>query len=168
MSQIIDKFPRSDHGFTPLHEAAENGHFDVCKYITDQTSDKNPRCLMGSTPLFGNNNEMYELANSPVAMPTGHIVLKRRRPYIWVPDSLPYHVIDETKLGRGELDWELATLQHEAGGASTMGSEPGERGFLVRAEGHSEHVFRESPVVWDRTHDSQRTAAADQQIQSTC
>ena len=41
---------------------------------------------------------MYKLAGSPVAMPTGYVVLKRRRPYIWEPDSLPYHVIDETTL----------------------------------------------------------------------
>ena len=68
------------------------------EFDTGDGTKKARNSLMGSTPLFGNNNEMYELANSPVAMPTGHIVLKRRRPYIWVPDSLPYHVIDETKL----------------------------------------------------------------------
>ena len=53
--------------------------------------------IVGSTPLFG-NNAMYELANSPIAVPTGHVVIKRRRPYIWTPDDVLYHVIDARKL----------------------------------------------------------------------
>ena len=44
-------YPRSNHGFTPLHFAALNGHLDVCKYITEITDDKSPRCNSGSTPL---------------------------------------------------------------------------------------------------------------------
>ena len=41
------------HGRTPLHWAASNGHFEVCKLIIDGTSNKNPAEIEydGNTPL---------------------------------------------------------------------------------------------------------------------
>ena len=36
---------------TPLHLAAQNGHFDVCKYICDNTMFVKPLRRDGSTPL---------------------------------------------------------------------------------------------------------------------
>ena len=68
------------------------------EFETGGGTKKAKNSIFGSTPLYGNNTEMYELTDSPIAMPTGWVVLKRRRPYIWEPDSLPYHVIDESKL----------------------------------------------------------------------
>ena len=41
------------HGRTPLHWAASNGYFEVCKLIIDGTSNKNPAEIEydGNTPL---------------------------------------------------------------------------------------------------------------------
>lgn len=38
-------------GWTPIHQAAENGHEQVCKLIMDKIKDKNPADLKGRTPL---------------------------------------------------------------------------------------------------------------------
>ena len=37
--------------YTPLHAAAENGHFSVCKLIMDNVSEKNPPNNQKCTPL---------------------------------------------------------------------------------------------------------------------
>ena len=36
---------------TPLHYAAQNGHFEVCKLIIENTEVKNPKGYFGWTPL---------------------------------------------------------------------------------------------------------------------
>ena len=43
----------NEEGMTPLHYAAYNGHFRVCKLIIENTSDNNPSCIKsdGITPL---------------------------------------------------------------------------------------------------------------------
>ena len=46
-----DTNPRDQRGETPLHWAAWNGHFHVCKLILDNTGDKNPEDNIGWTPL---------------------------------------------------------------------------------------------------------------------
>ena len=37
--------------YTPLHEAASRGNFDICKFIIDQVDDKNPVNKSGHTPF---------------------------------------------------------------------------------------------------------------------
>ena len=37
--------------FTPLHYAAKAGHFDICKYIIENTNDINSMNSMDETPL---------------------------------------------------------------------------------------------------------------------
>ena len=37
--------------YTPLHEAASRGNFDICKFIIDQADDKNPVNKSGHTPF---------------------------------------------------------------------------------------------------------------------
>ena len=46
-----DTNPRDQRGETPLHWAAWNGHFHVCKLILDNTGVKNPEDNIGWTPL---------------------------------------------------------------------------------------------------------------------
>ena len=36
---------------TPLHEAAERGHFKICKLLIRNVMDKNPQDAIGKTPL---------------------------------------------------------------------------------------------------------------------
>ena len=38
-------------GRTPLHSAAEEGHFEIVKYMADQLKDKNPSDQNGNTSL---------------------------------------------------------------------------------------------------------------------
>ena len=47
----MDKNPRNRRGETPFHEAAEEGHYEVCKLIIENVLDKNPRDNNGNTPL---------------------------------------------------------------------------------------------------------------------
>ena len=44
-------FLKDHNGWTPLHFAAENGHFEVCKLIIENVRDKNPGDYKGITPL---------------------------------------------------------------------------------------------------------------------
>ena len=39
------------NGDTPLHNAAENGHFEICQLIIENVTDKNPSNKSGETPL---------------------------------------------------------------------------------------------------------------------
>ena len=44
--------PESKNGSTPLHFAANYGHYDICRFITEKINVKNPRSSRnGSTPL---------------------------------------------------------------------------------------------------------------------
>ena len=38
-------------GLTPLHDAAEKGHEEICKIIIDSVENKNPNDALGNTPL---------------------------------------------------------------------------------------------------------------------
>ena len=50
--KVEDKNPRSNAGVTPLHIAAQRGHFKVCKLIVDDIVDKNPTAAKSRlTPL---------------------------------------------------------------------------------------------------------------------
>ena len=41
---------RDNHGWTPLHYAASNGHIHVCQYIAKNLTEKNPITNNGETP----------------------------------------------------------------------------------------------------------------------
>ena len=47
----IDVNAKNQSGFTPLHYASENGHFDVVRCLLGYAMDKNPRNAWGNTPL---------------------------------------------------------------------------------------------------------------------
>ena len=49
--KIVDKNPKDNSNWTPLHKAAGNGHVEVCKLILEKVEDKNPHALNGRTPL---------------------------------------------------------------------------------------------------------------------
>ena len=51
MNNIGDKNPKDDVGRTPFHDAAWEGHFNICKYIMSLTEDINPKMSNGFTPL---------------------------------------------------------------------------------------------------------------------
>ena len=51
MKEVIDRNPRDNHGQTPLHLAAKNGHLNVCKAIIKEANDKNPKDNQGMTPF---------------------------------------------------------------------------------------------------------------------
>ena len=46
-----DKNPENADGITPLHLAAENGHFEVFRLILENATTKNPVAFNGLTPL---------------------------------------------------------------------------------------------------------------------
>ena len=50
---ILDQYknPVDENGNTPLHLAAENGHYNICKGILDEVCHKNPKNLSENTPL---------------------------------------------------------------------------------------------------------------------
>ena len=51
MKEVNDRNPRDNHGQTPLHLAAKNGHLKVCKTIIKEADDKNPKDNQGMTPF---------------------------------------------------------------------------------------------------------------------
>lgn len=53
MAQLTEKNPATVNGATPLHEAADEGHADICRLILDSVEDKNPADSVGDTPLHG-------------------------------------------------------------------------------------------------------------------
>ena len=59
----MEKNPRNDIGFTPLHSAAQNGHFDVCQLILSFIQDKNPKSdITDITPLhYAAKNGHFEV-----------------------------------------------------------------------------------------------------------
>ena len=40
---LQDKNPSDDHGDTPLHRAAKNGHIDIVKYLVQFVDNKHPK-----------------------------------------------------------------------------------------------------------------------------
>ena len=46
-----DKNPKHSNGMTPLHLAADFGHLDIVKLITNTLFDKNPKSNQNITPL---------------------------------------------------------------------------------------------------------------------
>ena len=48
---LWSKNPSDENGYTPLHEAAQGGHIDICKLILDKITVKNPSDENGYTPL---------------------------------------------------------------------------------------------------------------------
>ena len=49
--KIDNKNPGRNDGWTPLHEAARNGHLNVCEYIMQKIDNKNPGQNIGMTSL---------------------------------------------------------------------------------------------------------------------
>ena len=54
--------PADARGFTPLHIAAERGHFGLCDFIFKHAKEKNPGTIYGDTPLhYAARNGHYEI-----------------------------------------------------------------------------------------------------------
>ena len=52
LEKAVDKNPKDDNWDTPLHSAAEGGHYTICKLIIDAgIRDKNPSNKSNETPL---------------------------------------------------------------------------------------------------------------------
>ena len=51
ISNVKDKNPADDFGYTPLHLAISGGHLEVCMLIVESVKDKNPGDNFGNTPL---------------------------------------------------------------------------------------------------------------------
>ena len=51
MLNADDKNPADNRGVTPLHKAAESGHLEICRLITEHVPDKNLVIISGPTPL---------------------------------------------------------------------------------------------------------------------
>ena len=52
LKKLLHKNPENEQGVTPLHMAATNGHFDICRLlIANILTEKNPRDNTGRTPL---------------------------------------------------------------------------------------------------------------------
>ena len=48
---VGDKNPKCNYGFTPFHFAAEYGHLDLCKHISNSLENMDPKSTFGYTPL---------------------------------------------------------------------------------------------------------------------
>ena len=59
MKTLDDKNPIYGIGRTPLHRAAINGFYDMCKLLIEKIKDKNPRDNEGWTPLHFAAKEGY-------------------------------------------------------------------------------------------------------------
>ena len=46
-----DKNPDDRNGWTPLHWAAQFGHFEVCELLIANVIERNPEDIRGVTPL---------------------------------------------------------------------------------------------------------------------
>ena len=58
--------------YSPLHEAASRGNFDICKFIIDQVDDKNPANDTGHTPFHTAANYIHN-TNHSCLVPFGQI-----------------------------------------------------------------------------------------------
>ena len=65
---VTDPNPADVTGWTPLHEAAQDGELEVCRLILERCEDKNPPNVSGQTPLdFASSlgrHEIVELIRS--------------------------------------------------------------------------------------------------------
>jgi ankyrin repeat protein len=54
--------PKDNGGSTPLHNAAEKGHFNICQLLMNRVSDQNPAKNNGKTPLhYAAESGHYEI-----------------------------------------------------------------------------------------------------------
>ena len=80
LEKAVDKNPKDDNWDTPLHSAAEGGHYTICKLIIDAgIRDKNPSNKNYETPLdlanINNHTEVGLLIREGV----GSLNHRRRR-----------------------------------------------------------------------------------------
>ena len=58
------KNPAMDDGITPLHMAAEKGHYEICQLIISNVNEKNPASHDGFTPLhIATKHGHYKICN---------------------------------------------------------------------------------------------------------
>ena len=58
LTPLEDKNPRKDIGTTPLHNAAYQGHLQICQNTIKNMEDKNTNDNNGTTPL---HNAAYQI-----------------------------------------------------------------------------------------------------------
>ena len=65
MDSLKNKNPGNNDNYTPLHNAAANGHRDVCVLILENVKNKMPETLDGITPAMlaiqNNHDELGQL-----------------------------------------------------------------------------------------------------------
>ena len=81
MKGLSNKNPASGDGqHTPLHFASDRGHFEVCKLILENISEKNPRNNNGDTPLhIAASNGHLEICTFMIANGAEKYALNIRR-----------------------------------------------------------------------------------------
>ena len=84
---IVDKNPqyydyeapaREDFGRSPYHEAAANGHFDICKFYSEILDNPNPKNECGTTPVRRNflETKSFVLSNQIILQFTFSFILQ--------------------------------------------------------------------------------------------
>ena len=62
MDNLADKNPGNISGITPLHDAAEKGHIDVCKWFIENVHEIHPEDDDGLRPYdFADMNAFEEI-----------------------------------------------------------------------------------------------------------
>ena len=80
---VEDKHPQDNMGITPLHIAVQNGHLDICNYVSEKIvkkEDIHPRLSLKITIVAINTfKEVIELKDSLIKLLEKHC--------IWIKDA---------------------------------------------------------------------------------
>ena len=60
---------KDQNGWTPLHIAVMNGHFEICRVIIENTDDPNPKSKYGTSALM--------IAAEEDRIPIAHLITEK-------------------------------------------------------------------------------------------
>ena len=89
LEEAVDKNPKDNNWDTPLHSAAEGGHYTICKLIIDAgIGDKNPSNENGETPLeLATLNSHFEVGRL-ILESVGSLILWWKNGYLFYKSDL--------------------------------------------------------------------------------